>query len=83
MRAMISDVQLRMARAALGLGVREVAELANVTPNTVSRCENGADVRVSTLARIQSVYEDAGIEFLVDTGKGPGVRLRGKTGIQD
>lgn len=75
---MISDVQLRMARAALSLGVRDVAKLAGVTPNTVSRCENGADARVSTIVSIQRVYEEAGIEFLDDKGAGPGVRLRTK-----
>ena len=34
-------VQVRMARAAVGWGVRELAEKAGVTANTVTRIENG------------------------------------------
>jgi DNA-binding XRE family transcriptional regulator len=35
-------IQLRMARAAVGWGVRELAKKAGVTANTVTRIENGA-----------------------------------------
>jgi transcriptional regulator with XRE-family HTH domain len=38
-----------MVRAAVGWGVRELAERANITPNTVSRIENGGDALASTL----------------------------------
>jgi hypothetical protein len=41
-------VQLRMARAAVGWGVRGLAEKAGVTANTVARIENGADAKKST-----------------------------------
>ena len=34
-------IQLRMARAAAGWGVRELAKKAGVTANTVTRIENG------------------------------------------
>jgi transcriptional regulator with XRE-family HTH domain len=37
----MNAVQLRMARAALRWGVRELAERAGVTANTVTRIENG------------------------------------------
>lgn len=53
-----------MARALAQLGVREVASLAGVTPNTVSRIENGSDAKQSTLLAIRKVYEDQGIRFV-------------------
>ena len=74
---MLTRVQIRMARAALGWGVRDLADRAGLSPNTVSRFENGADARVDTLVQIEEVLERAGIIFLPpDESGGPGVRLR-------
>jgi transcriptional regulator with XRE-family HTH domain len=69
-------VQLRMARAALGWGVRELAKEAGVTANTVTRIENGADAKQSTMDRLQHALEAAGVEFIDENESGPGVRLR-------
>jgi transcriptional regulator with XRE-family HTH domain len=66
-------IQLRMARAAIGWGVRELAEKAGVTANTVTRIENGADAKQSTIDALQRALEAAGIEFI--NGDQPGVRL--------
>src|SRR3977135_4224617 len=66
-------IQLRMARAAVGWGVRELAEKAGVTANTVTRIENGADAKQSTMDRLQGALEAAGVEFT--NGDQPGVRL--------
>ena len=66
-------IQLRMARAAIGWGVRELAEKAGVTANTVTRIENGADAKQSTIDALQRALEAAGIEFT--NGDQPGVRL--------
>ena len=65
-----------MARAAIGWGVRELAERANVTPNTVSRIEKGGDALASTLDRIKAALEAAGVIFIDENEEGPGVRLR-------
>lgn len=70
----IIDIQCRMARAALQLGVRELAALAKVSPNTVARFERGEKLQERTVEAIQSALEAAGIEFL--DGDAPGVRLR-------
>ena len=70
------SVQLKMARAAVGWGVRVLAKKAGVTANTVSRIENGADAKQSTIDRLQQALEAAGVEFIDDNGGGPGVRLR-------
>ncbi len=37
---MLTGTQVRMARAAVGWGVRELAEKAKINPNTVSRIDN-------------------------------------------
>jgi transcriptional regulator with XRE-family HTH domain len=66
-------IQLRMARAAVGWGVRELAKKAGVTANTVTRIENGADAKQSTMDRLQDALEGAGIEFT--NGDQPGVRF--------
>ncbi len=73
---MIASVQVRMARVALGWGVRDLAAHAGVTANTVSRFENGADALGNTIRKIQRTLEDAGIEFIDENGGGPGVRLK-------
>jgi transcriptional regulator with XRE-family HTH domain len=69
----MNAIQLRMARAAVGWGVRELAEKAGVTANTVTRIENGADAKQSTINRLQHALEMAGVEFT--NGDQPGVRL--------
>jgi transcriptional regulator with XRE-family HTH domain len=65
-------IQIKMARAAVGWGVRELAKKAGVTANTVTRIENGADAKQSTIDRLQHVLELAGVEFI--NGDRPGVR---------
>ena len=68
--------QLKMARAALGLGVRDVAELARVSPDTVARLERGESLKASTVATIQAALEAAGVVFVPENGGGAGVRLK-------
>ncbi|WP_446719484.1 helix-turn-helix domain-containing protein [Inquilinus sp. OTU3971] len=68
--------QCRMARAALNLGVREVAKLASVSTNTITRLERGEQLKGSTVQAIRAALEEAGIEFIPDNGSGPGVRLK-------
>ena len=72
----MKPVQLKMARAAVGWGVRDLAKKAGVTANTVTRIENGADAKQSTVDRLQQALEAAGIEFIEENGGGLGVRLR-------
>jgi transcriptional regulator with XRE-family HTH domain len=67
--------QLRMARAAVRWGVRELAAKAGVSANTVARIENGADAKQSTMDALQRALEAAGVEFT--NGDRPGVRLVG------
>ena len=72
----ITAAQCRMARAALQLGVRDLAALAMVSPNTISRLERGEILFESTLRIIRNALEVAGVEFISENGGGPGVRLK-------
>ena len=66
-------VQCRMARAALGLGVRELAVLAKVSVDTVANFERGDGLKERTVEALQHALEAAGVEFT--NGDRPGVRL--------
>ena len=72
----MKPIQIRMGRAAIGWGVRELAKKADVTANTVTRIENGADAKQSTMDRLQRALEAAGVELIDENGGGPGVRLK-------
>lgn len=72
----MNAVQCKMARVATGLGIRELAVLADVSPNTISRLERGEELRAATIDAIQAALEVAGVIFLEDGDEGPGVRLR-------
>jgi len=65
-----------MARTALNLGVRDLAELASVSSNTVSRFEAGEELKPRTIAALRAALESAGVIFVEENGEGPGVRLK-------
>ncbi|NPD69325.1 transcriptional regulator (plasmid) [Lichenicola cladoniae] len=67
-----------MARAALKLGVRELASAAKVSPATVTRIEGDNPANAATLAALRATLEAAGVEFT--NGDAPGVRLKTATG---
>ncbi len=74
---MIRPLHLRMARAALGWSLKELAERAGVNMNTISRYEAGSQVMSGTISKIEAVLVREGVMFLDDDGElGPGVRLR-------
>jgi transcriptional regulator with XRE-family HTH domain len=72
--AIITSEQYRMARAALKLSVRDVATMSNVSTNTLTRLENGEELKPRTLEAIRNALEKAGVEFT--NGDQPGVRMR-------
>nr|WP_123688766.1 helix-turn-helix domain-containing protein [Stella humosa] len=65
-----------MARAALGMGVRDLAAAAAVSPDTIARLERGETLYPRTIAAIRNALEAAGVEFIAENGGGAGVRLR-------
>jgi len=68
-----------MARAALGMGVRELAASAKVSVDTVARFERGEDLKERTIDALQRALETAGVKFIDENGGGPGVRLQRRT----
>jgi transcriptional regulator with XRE-family HTH domain len=73
-------VQCKMARTALGLGVRDLAAAAGVSTDTVARFERGDALKDRTVAALQAALEAAGVEFIPENGSGPGVRLKHRSG---
>ena len=63
-----------MARAALALGIRDLAEIAKVSPDTLARFERGEPLKERRIEAIQRALEAAGVEFIAENGGGPGVR---------
>lgn len=59
----ISPVQMRMARAGLGWGVRDLAERTGLQPGTISRIENGKEAMGGSLRKIEEAFREAGVEF--------------------
>lgn len=59
----LSITQCKMARVGLGLGVRDLAELADVSPNTITRFERGENLQVRTVKAIKEALEKRGAEF--------------------
>ncbi|MFC3725772.1 helix-turn-helix domain-containing protein [Neoaquamicrobium sediminum] len=71
----MAAIQCKMARVALGWGVRELAEAADVATQTITRMEKGDRLKPQTVQAIRAALETAGIEFIPENGGGPGVRL--------
>ena len=69
----ISPSQCRMGRAALAWSAPDLAKVAEVGVNTVSRFETGANVTTATVEAIATALQAAGVEFT--NGDAPGVRL--------
>ncbi len=78
---MIAAKQIRAARALLGWTQEQLASAAELSLAVVNNVEREAvDPRRSTLEKIQTALETAGVEFLSDRQNspdgGPGLRLR-------
>jgi DNA-binding XRE family transcriptional regulator len=66
---MLTPIQCKMARAALGWGVKDLAEKANIAANTVVRFENEKhEANPSTQTMIKQAFEAAGVRFSEDGG---------------
>lgn len=79
--AMMTPAQIRAARSLLGWKQTDLAQAAGVSEISVKNIERGAtDARGSTLGKIQTAFEAAGLEIIPQGGAsltgGPGVRIR-------
>lgn len=72
----MNAIQCKMARTALGWGVIDLAQAANVSTQTIVRLEKGDELKESTRDKIRIAFEKAGIEFIPINGGGVGVRFK-------
>lgn len=73
---MISDEQMRAARALLGWKQQELADKAGLSFATIQRMESLGTGRSSAanVDAVQKVMEAAGVQFIPENGGGAGVR---------
>lgn len=64
---MVTHIQIRMARAAIGIGVRELAKEAGISPATLSRVENGGKAHAATFEAIARACRAKGVWFWPDS----------------
>ena len=79
---MMTVVQLKMARAALGWSIQTLADKSLVSVRTIKRIESEGMIEKVTPANMKLLSETlqaAGIEFIGNEGDGPGVRLWAKS----
>ena len=70
-------VHLRMARAALGWTLKELADKAGVNMNTISRYEAGAEILSGTMEKLEQVLRAEGVVFIdEDLEYHPSIRIR-------
>jgi transcriptional regulator with XRE-family HTH domain len=68
--------QLRMARAALKLTVRQLEAQTGVKKNTISRYEAGQEVLASAVRKLEILFQEEGLTFVHESEThGPGVLL--------
>ena len=71
----INGTQCRMARAALHLGVRDLArDSQGFATAIITRLKAGGTLKPRTVEAIQHALEKAGVEFI--DGDKPGVRVK-------
>lgn len=76
--SMLVYAQIKMARAALGWSISELASEASVSISTIKRVETPEGFSKATAANlklIRQTFEQAGVEFIGSVDDGPGVRL--------
>lgn len=76
-RILPTGVQIRAARAAVGLSVQELAAATGLGVNTVRRAEAVDDTVPLTMVnadRLVEVLEELGVKFLESTDDGSGIR---------
>ena len=73
----VTPEQCRAARAFLNWSQSKLAEASGVSRETIINFERDSHTpHASNLNALIKAFEEAGITFLADKGKGPGVRLQ-------
>jgi PAS domain S-box-containing protein len=74
---LLTPGQIRAARGLTGLSKEDLAALAKVSVSTLNRLEDPASEvrsRPDTLLAVRRALEGAGVEFIFEAGKRPGIR---------
>jgi transcriptional regulator with XRE-family HTH domain len=75
----LTSAQIRAARALLRWSAEDLARESTLGVTTIRRAELTEDETSMTVANdlaVRRALEGAGVEFIDETGGGPGVRLR-------
>ena len=75
---MIGGHQIRMARAALRWTIEDLSQHADVGSRTIKRLEATDKItaaNISTIEKLRSAFEAAGIEFIGSPDDRPGIRI--------
>jgi len=72
---MVSNRQIKAARALLGWSQGDLASKSGVSPSTIASFES-SEGRADAAQKIVGALEAAGVEFIPEDGDGAGVRLR-------
>lgn len=75
---MIDGRQIRMARAALRWTIGDLSKRAGVGERTIKRIESVDQVEranLTTIQKLKSCLESAGIEFIGSPNDRPGIRI--------
>ena len=84
--SIITGAQIRMARAALGWPLTNLAAKSGLSEKTIRRLEADEDpvnTTIRTLSAIKSALEAAGIEFIGTPDDRPGIRIGRPPGQQE
>ncbi|MEP7452805.1 helix-turn-helix transcriptional regulator [Phyllobacterium sp. SB3] len=72
---MIAPEQSRAARALLNWTQDDLAQRVHIAAASIRAFERGREMRSSNQKLLRMTFEEAGIEFLDENGKGAGVRF--------
>ncbi len=76
---MITSDQIKAARALVRMSQATLASDAGLSTLTIKRMEGAkgpGGSYAANVAAVQTVLENAGVEFIPENGGGPGVRLK-------
>lgn len=75
---MIGGQHILMARAALRWSIEDLANASGVSVRTIKRCEAVDEItsgNLSTIQKLKTALESAGIEFIGTPTDRPGIRI--------
>ena len=75
---MVTTQQLRAARSALRWSIEQLSQHSGVSVRTIKKVEaieTGSSVKDSTIQKLKTALETAGIEFIGSPDDRPGIRI--------